>query len=322
MRLVILDSYALQPGDLDWSPLYDMVQNVTEYPRTPYSEIIDRIGDAELVIVNKCKIDEAILQACPNIKWVGVTATGTDSLDIVACQKHNVAVANVPSYSTNAVAQLTFGLLLNGCQQIMQHNQVVRKGYWQLDVPQELQPHTAIELMGKTLGIIGYGEIGRKVARFAKAFDMKVLVYTKTPEKYKQDTSIEFVSLEQLLTQSDVISLHCPSTEQTYHIINEKTISQMKPRVVLLNTARGALICEQDLLSALQQGKISFYGTDVSETEPTPVDSLLRKLPNVLLTPHIAWTTPEALQRLSQCVCENLQSFLQGNPRNIVNGVK
>ena len=320
MKLVILDSYALKQGDLDWSPLYKMVDEIEQYPRTAYEDIVPRLQNAEFAIVNKCRIDEDVLQHCPNLRWVGVTATGTDSLDVEACRRHGVAVSNVPSYSTNGVAQLTFALLLAGCKQVIQHNKAVQKGYWQLDVPPELAPSVPMELFGKTMGIVGYGEIGQQVAKIAQAFGMKVLVHTRTQRPQWQNHSVEFVDLEQVWAKSDVISLHCPATPQTNGIICKKSVSQMKQGVFLINTARGKLVQEQDLLPALSSGKIAFYGADVTATEPTPLDSPLRNLPNVLLTPHIAWTTPEALSRLAGCICSNLQSFLEGKPENIVNG--
>lgn len=321
MKLVILDSYALKEGDLDWSPLKSAVDTIECYPRTPYEEIVSRIGNAELVIVNKCRIDEAVLCACPNLKWVGVTATGTDSLDIEACKRHNVAVANVPSYSTQAVAQLTAALLLTGCQQILQYANTIKQGFWQLDIPQNLAPAAPIELFGKTIGIIGYGEIGQRVAAFAVAMGMRVLVHTRTQRPEYREHCVSFVDLQTLLQNSDVISLHCPATEQTKQMINQKNISQMKKGVVLINTARGSLINESDLLQALQSNQIAFYGADVCTVEPAPQDFWMRNHPKVLLTPHIAWTTPEALARLADTVCKNLVGFLQGNPANVINGV-
>ncbi len=255
------------------------------------------------------------------MRWVGVIATGTDSLDIEACRRHGVAVANVPSYSTNAVAQLTFALLLNGCQQVIQHNRVVQEGYWQLDVPQNLVPNVPMELSGKTMGIVGYGEIGQKVAAIANAFGMKVLVHTRTVRNEYKSHNVEFVDLKELFGKSDVISLHCPATEQTKGIICKENLDQFKRGMFLINTARGALVNEPDLLQALQEGTVAFYGADVCAIEPAALDNPLRTASNVLLTPHIAWTTPEALNRLSSCVCSNLKSFLDGKAENIVNGV-
>ena len=321
MKLVILDSYALTPNDLDWSPLETVVDEIVSYARTPYDKIIERIGNAELAIVNKSYIDETVLQACPSLQWVGVIATGTDSLDIEACRQHGVAVANVPSYSTNAVAQLTFALLLNGCQQVLQHNRVVREGYWQLDVPENLTPNIPMELFGKTMGIVGYGEIGQKVAAIATAFGMKVLVYTRTMRKEYETHQVQFVAQNELFAQSDVISLHCPATAQTKEIICKENLAHCKKGVFLINTARGALVNETDLLQALQEETIAFYGADVCAIEPATPDNPLRTASNVLLTPHIAWTTPEALNRLSNCVCSNLKSFLNGKAENVVNGV-
>ncbi len=321
MKLVILDSYALVPNDLDWSALETVVESMVCYPRTPYDQIAARIGDAELVIVNKCRIDEAVLSACPNLKWVGVTATGTDSLDVEACRRHGVAVANVPSYSTRAVAQLTFALLLCGCQQVLEHNRAVREGYWQLDVPPELSPAVPMELYGKTLGIVGYGEIGQQVSSIAHAFGMNILVHTRTVRQEYAQHPVRFVTLEQLYAESDIVSLHCPSTPQTAGMICAESLKRFKKGAFLINTARGTLVNEADLADALTSKHLAFYGADVAYTEPAPADCVLRSLPNALLTPHIAWTTPEALKRLASCVCSNLISFVNGAPENIINGV-
>ena len=224
MKLVILESYALREGDLDWSGLAALADEVDYYPRTPYDQIAARIGNAELVIVNKCCIDGPVLDACPNLRWVGVTATGTDSLDVEACRRRGVAVCNVPGYSTPSVAQLAVTLLLAGCQRLRDYDQSVRAGRWQLDLPAELSARPGIELAGKTLGIVGYGAIGRQVARVAAALDMQVLVHTRTPRP--DADGVRFVSLETLLAESHAISLHCPATDATRHIIRRETLAK------------------------------------------------------------------------------------------------
>ncbi len=318
MKLVILESYALRQGDLDWSGLAALADEVTCYPRTPYDQIAARIGDAELVIVNKCRIDGPVLDACPQLRWVGVTATGTDSLDVEACRRRGVAVCNVPGYSTASVAQLAVTLLLAGCQRLRDYDQAVRAGSWQLDLPPELAGHPGIELAGKTLGIVGYGAIGRQVARAAAALDMRVLVHTRTPRPGAD--GVEFVPLETLLAESQAISLHCPATDQTHHIIRRETLALCRPGLVLVNTARGALVDHAALLEALDSGRVAFYGTDVADVEPPAASSPLRSHPRVLLTPHIGWTSPESLARLTAIMEANLRSFLAGKPENLVNG--
>lgn len=318
MKLVILESYALRQGDLDWSGLAALADEVTCYPRPPYDEIASRIGDAELVIVNKCRIDGPVLEACPRLRWVGVTATGTDSLDVEACRRRGVAVCNVPGYSTASVAQLAATLLLAGCQRLRDYDQAVRAGSWQLDLPPELAAHPGIELAGKTLGIVGYGAIGRQVARVAAALGMRVLVHTRTPRPGAD--GVEFVPLETLLAESQAISLHCPATDQTHHIIRQETLALCRPGLVLVNTARGALVDHAALLEALDSGRVAFYGTDVADVEPPAANSPLRSHPRVLLTPHIGWTSPESLARLTAIMEANLRSFLAGQPENLVNG--
>lgn len=318
MKLVILESYALRQGDLDWSCLAALADEVTCYPRTPYDQIAARIGDAELVIVNKCRIDGPVLDACPQLRWVGVTATGTDSLDVEACRRRGVAVCNVPGYSTASVAQLAVTLLLAGCQRLRDYDQAVRAGSWQLDLPPELAAHPGIELAGKTLGIVGYGAIGRQVSRAAAALDMRVLVHTRTPRPGAD--GVEFVPLETLLAESQAISLHCPATDQTHHIIRRETLALCRPGLVLVNTARGALVDHVALLESLDSGRVAFYGTDVADVEPPAASSPLRSHPRVLLTPHIGWTSPESLARLTAIMEANLRSFLAGKPENLVNG--
>lgn len=318
MKAVILDSYALQPGDLNWAPLYALVDEVVEYPRTQYSQLVQRIGTAELAVVNKCGIDAAVLRSCPNLRWIGVTATGTDSLDVAACCRAGVTVSNVPAYSTHSVAQLTFALLLELVQSPARHEAALRAGYWQLDVPKEYGIMPMHELYGKTIGIIGYGAIGRQVAKIALAFGMRVLVHTRTVRKKDAKDGVQFVSLEMLLAGSDVVSLHCPCTQETENIINADTLAQMRSGALLLNTARGALVAEPALAAALATGKLGGYGADVLRREPADVNSPLLCVPNAVFTPHIAWTTQEALARLAQAVCENAAAFLRGDAQNVI----
>ncbi len=320
MKAVILESYVMQEGDLDWSGVKALVPNTVSYVRTPYQEIAPRIGDAEIVLLNKCRMDEAVLQQCPNLKWVGIIATGTDNIDLEACRRHGVAVANVPGYSTYSVAQMTFSLLLAICQCAERYNQSMKAGYWQLGIPAQYGLLPQVELQGKTFGIYGYGSIGRQTARIASAFGMQVLVCTRTVRPEYAADGVEFVDFDTLLARSDVLSLHCPATPATRGLISAEALAKAKPGMILLNTARGALVDEAAVAAALQSGQLAFYGADAFCTEPLPEESPLRGLPNALLTPHIAWTTREALQRLMDITTRNLSTWLDGHGEHIVNG--
>lgn len=319
MKAVILESYVMEEGDLDWSGVKALIPDTTSYVRTAYEEIAPRIGDAEFVLLNKCRMDEQILSQCPNLKWVGIIATGTDNLDLEACRRHGVSVANVPGYSTYSVAQMTFSLLLAICQCAERYDRAVKDGFWQLGIPQSYGLLPQMELYGKTFGVYGYGSIGRQSARIAKAFGMRVLVCTRTVRPEYAADGVEFVDLDTLLRQSDVLSLHCPATPQTRGLISAEALQKMKRGAILLNTARGALVDEAAVTEALHTGQLGFYGADAFATEPLPADSPLRREPHALLTPHIAWTTKEALQNLMDITTQNLRSFLDGNGEHIVN---
>lgn len=319
MKLVILESYVMEPGDLDWSGLRALVPDVTEYVRTPYDQIAQRIGDAELVVLNKCRMDEEILSRCPNLRWVGIIATGTDNLDLEACRRHGVSVANVPAYSTYSVAQMAFSLLLAICQSPERQDKALRDGYWQLEIPAGYGILPQVELYGKTFGVCGYGNIGRQTARLARAFGMEVLVWTRTvrPE-YAQD-GVNFVDLDTLLAKSDIVSLHCPATPATRGLVNGDALAKMKPGAILLNTARGALVDEAAVAQALASGHLGYYAADAFAVEPLPADSPLRTAPRTLFTPHVAWATGGALKRLMEITARNLETFLAGAGENIVN---
>lgn len=319
MKAVILESYVMEEGDLDWSGVKALIPDTTSYVRTAYEEIAPRIGDAEFVLLNKCRMDEQILSQCPNLKWVGIIATGTDNLDLEACRRHGVSVANVPGYSTYSVAQMTFSLLLAICQCAERYDRAVKDGFWQLEIPQSYGLLPQMELYGKTFGVYGYGSIGRQSARIAKAFGMRVLVCTRTVRPEYAADGVEFVDLDTLLRQSDVLSLHCPATPQTRGLISAEALQKIKRGAILLNTARGALVDEAAVTEALHTGQLGFYGADAFATEPLPADSPLRREPHAILTPHIAWTTKEALQNLMDITTQNLSSFLDGNGEHIVN---
>ena len=239
MKAVILESYVMESGDLDWSGVKALVPDTVSYVRTAYEEIAPRIGDADLVLLNKCRIDENILAQCPNLKWVGIIATGTDNLDLEACRRHGVAVANVPGYSTYSVAQMTFSLLLAICQCAERYNRAMKAGHWQLDIPAEYGLLPQMELLDKTFGVYGYGSIGRQTARIARAFGMKVLVCTRTVRPEYAEDGVEFVDVDTLLARSDVLSLHCPATPATRGLINAGTLAKAKPGMIRPRCAGG-----------------------------------------------------------------------------------
>ena len=319
MKLVILESYVMEPGDLDWSAVRALVPDTVEYVRTPYEQIAERIGDAELVILNKCRMDEGVLARCPNLRCVGIIATGTDNLDLAACRRHGVSVANVPGYSTYSVAQMAFSLLLAVCQCPERQDRALRAGYWQLGVPAEYGILPQVELYGRTFGVCGYGSIGRQAARIARAFGMRVLAYTRTVRPDYAADGVTFTDLDALLAGSDVVSLHCPATPATRGMIGAEALAKMKPGAVLLNTARGALVDEGAVAAALASGRLGWYAADAFAAEPLPADSPLRAAPRTLFTPHVAWATGGALRRLMEITARNLAAFLAGAGENIVN---
>ena len=319
MKAVVLEDYAIQQGDLDWSGVKALVPDITRYGRTAQEEVVPRIGDAEIVFLNKCRIDEAVLAQCPKLRWVGIIATGTDNLDLKACRRHGVPVANVPGYSTYSVAQMTFSLLLAICQCADRYHRLVQDGHWRTEEPAAYGLLPQVELLGKTFGIYGYGSIGRQTARIAKAFGMEVLVCTRTVRPEYEADGVEFVDLDTLLARSDVLSLHCPATPATRGLINAATLAKAKPGMILLNTARGALVDEQAVADALRSGKLLAAGMDVVSAEPIRADNPLLTAPNCFLTPHIAWAPLETRRRLQAISAENLRAFLAGKPQNVVN---
>ena len=319
MKAVVLEDYAIQQGDLDWSGVEALVPDVTRYGRTVPEEVVPRIGDAEIVFLNKCRIDETVLARCPKLRWVGIIATGTDNLDLKACRRHGVPVANVPGYSTYSVAQMTFSLLLAICQCADRYDRLVQDGRWRTEDPADYRLLPQVELLGKTFGIYGYGSIGRQTARIARAFGMEVLVCTRTVRPEYAADGVEFVDYDTLLRRCDILSLHCPATPQTRGLVNAEALAKMKPGAILLNTARGALVDEEAVAAALHSGQLGFYGADAFVTEPLPQESPLRAEPHAILTPHIAWTTREALQNLMDITTRNLRTWLEGNGEHIVN---
>ena len=311
IKIVILDGYTANPGDLSWAPL-EQFGELTVYERTAKEDILARIGEAEIVLTNKTPITREIIEAAPRMKYVGVLATGYNVVDLAAAREKNVIVTNIPAYSTDSVAQLVFALLLEICHHVGRHSDSVHAGKWSASRDFAFWDYPLVELAGKTIGIVGYGRIGKKVAEVARAFGMKVIAWTRTPR------DPECVSFDELLAQSDVISLHCPLFAETQNLINRETIAKMKDGVILINTSRGPVVNDADLREALLSGKVAYAGVDVATVEPIPADNPLLGLDNVLITPHIAWATQEARARLVDIAIANVQAFASGKPVNVV----
>lgn len=312
MKIVVLDGYASNPGDLSWEPLAQMGE-LTVYDRTAPHELFDRIKDAEIILLNKTPMNAAAFDAAPKLKLISVLATGYNVIDIEAAKAHGVRVCNAGSYSTNAVAQMTFALLLEATQQVGSHDAAVKAGQWSESKDFCFWNHPLMELAGKTMGLVGFGSIAQAVARVAEAFGMKVLYTTRHPHNDPR-----FVSLDTLLRESDILSLHCPQTAENLKMINRESLGKMKDGAILINTARGGLVDEEALCAALEQGKIAFYGGDVVSKEPIAKDNPLLGAKNCCLTPHIAWAPKETRQRLHTINEENVRAFLAGSPQNVI----
>ncbi|GKX63280.1 Glycerate dehydrogenase [Pragia fontium] len=318
MKIIILDGHTLNPGDISWHDIEQLGQ-VTVYERTPEELIVERIGDAEIVLTNKTPLNAQTLAHCPNLKFIGVLATGYNVVDIQAARQRNIIVSNVPSYSTMSVAQLSTALLLELCHHVGEHSSDVRSGGWTNSIDFSYWHSPLIELMGKKLGLIGYGRIGSAFAKVALALGMEILVYTPSQNKSIEQPNIRVVSLDQLLAESDVISLHCPLTDQNTGIINQSSIAKMKTGVMLINTSRGGLIVEQDLADALNSGKVAGAGLDVLSIEPPSKDNPLLNARHCIITPHIAWAPKEARLRMMDITVNNLKCYIAGKPQNVVN---
>lgn len=317
MKIVILDGFTLNPGDLDWSPL-KRFGHVEIYDRTPGHLVLERAAGAEIIFTNKTPLREDTLSQLPQLKYIGVLATGYDVVDITAARRMSISVTNVPGYGPDSVAQMVFSHILNITNNVYLHCRDVEKGGWQKqeDFCYLLSPQ--IEISKKTMGIIGYGEIGRATARIARAFNMRVLVHTRT-EPRSLPENVSCVDLETLLSKSDIVSLHCPLTDSTRHLINSDRLKLMKRTSILINCSRGPLVNEQDLAGALEKGDIAAAGLDVLMVEPPSRENPLIGARNCNITPHIAWATREARTRLLQIAVGNLHSYLQGSAENVVN---
>ena len=319
MKIVILDGYTENPGDLSWEAL-ERFGELTVYDRTPDddAEIARRIGDAEIVLTNKCPIRRAVLDACPGIRYLSVLATGYNIVDVACAREKGIPVSNVPTYGTAAVGQFAIALLLEICHHVAHHADAVRQGRWESNPDWCFWDYPLIELDGKTMGIIGFGRIGQTTGRIAKAMGMKILA-TGSRETEAGRSIADYVTLDELLARSDVVVLHCPLFPSTQGIINRETIAKMKDGVILINNSRGPLIVEQDLADALNSGKVYAAGLDVVSTEPIRGDNPLLTAKNCFITPHISWAPKESRERILSITAENLRAFLAGEPVNLVN---
>lgn len=320
MKIVVLDGYTLNPGDLNWEGL-EKLGDLKVYDRTPYNnkEIIKRIGKAEIVYTNKTPVPKEVISKSKNLKYIGVLATGYNVVDVNSAKEFGITVTNVPSYSTLSVAQFTMALLLEMCHQIGNHNNAVKSGEWVKSPDFCFWNSPLIELDGKTLGIIGFGSIGQATAKVAQAFGLNILFNNISKKPELESVSCKQVELDELFSKSDIISLHCPLFESTKGIINSTNILKMKDGVMIINTARGGLVVEQDLADALNSGKVFGAAVDVVSEEPIKSDNPLLKVKNSIISPHIAWAPKEARTRLMNITVENLEAFLNGNPNNVVN---
>ncbi len=321
MKIVILDGYTENPGDLSWEALTQYGE-VSVYDRTPYeeAEIIRRIGDAEVVFTNKCPITKNVIDACPGMKYISVLATGYNVIDYKYAAEKGIPVSNVPSYGTASVGQFAIAMLLEICHHVQRHSDAVHDGRWENNDDWCFWDYPLIELAGKTIGIIGFGRIGQVTGRIAKAMGMRVLAAGSRPTPEGQQIA-EYTDVDAVLSQSDVIALHCPLFPNTQGIINKDNIAKMKDGVIIINNSRGGLVVEQDLADALNSGKGYAAAVDVVSTEPIKGNNPLLTAKNCIITPHISWAPKEARQRIMDCSESNLKSYIAGAPANVINGI-
>jgi glycerate dehydrogenase len=323
MKIVVLDGYTLNPGDITWEGL-EKLGEVTVYDRTAYTLsgadlIVERVKDAEVVFVNKTPLSREVLDKLPNLKFVGVLATGYNVVDVEAAKEKGIVVTNIPTYGTDSVGQMAIALLLEMCHHVGAHSDSVMRGEWANNADWCYWNYPLIELSGKTMGIIGYGRIGQSTGRIAQALGMKVLAFDAYQNKDLECETMKYSDLDTLLANSDVIALHCPLFESTQGIINKNTIAKMKDGVMIVNNSRGPLVVEEDLAEALNSGKVGGAALDVVSSEPIKADNPLLKAKNCIITPHISWAPVESRQRLMDIAVDNLEKFLAGSPVNVVN---
>ena len=319
MKIVLLDGEALNPGDLSWAP-FEALGELTVYSHgtDDQEEVIRRIGDAEIVLGNKTPVSRLVFERCPNIRLMCLVSTGYNVVDVAAAKDHGIPVCNVPAYGTEMVAQFAIGLLLEVCHHVQLHNESVHAGEWERCPNFSYWKTPIIELAGKTMGIIGFGRIGQTVGRIAKALGMTILASGSRPTEAGRQIA-EYVDLDTLLSHSDVISLHCPLFPETEQLINAETIAKMKDGVILINNSRGGLLNEQDVVDALNRGKIAAAAVDVVSQEPIISSNPLLKAKNCVITPHMSWAAAECRQRIIDITAGNIRAFLAGTPQHVVN---
>ena len=320
MKIVVLDGYAENPGDISWAPL-EVLGELTVYDRTALTAsplIAERIGDAEIAVTNKTPITRTVIDACPNLRAIAVLATGYNVVDTAYAREKNIPVMNVPVYGTDNVAQYAIALLLEACSQVGHHDRSVHAGEWTRSIDFCYWQKPLIEVSGKTAGIIGFGRIGQAVARILFAMNVRVLAYSRS-ERAEGRALADYVPLDTLFQKSDFIFLHCPLTPETDGIINAANIAKMKDGVIIVNNGRGQLIVEEDLAAALTRGKVAYAAVDVASSEPIAAENPLLHTPNCIITPHISWATKEARERIMQMTADNVRAFMDGKPTNVVN---
>lgn len=315
MKIVILDAYTVNPGDLTWHPLEEMADLVI-YDRTQPEQVVERCKGAEIVLTNKVILDAEVLNHLPHLTYIGVLATGYNVVDLEVATRQSITVTNIPAYSTNSVAQMVWAHILNITNRVGHYAEENKNGRWTRSKDFCYYDYTHSELAGKTIGIVGLGNTGMATARIAQAFGMNVIAYTskdKLPEGMKK------VTLDELFKSSDIVSLHCPLTNETKELVNKERLDMMKPTAILINTSRGPVVNETDVAAALNEGKIAAFGADVVSVEPAKKGNPLLMAKNCFLTPHIAWATKEARQRLIDICIANIKAFLDDKPQNVVN---
>lgn len=317
MKIVVLDGYTSNPGDLNWDGLEQLGECVI-YDRTTKDEVVERSKDADIILTNKVPFKRETIEQLPNLKYIGVMATGYNIIDLEAAKGHHIVVTNIPAYSTNSVAQMVFAHILNIAQMVQSHSDQVHRSKWANSPDFCFWDHSLIELHGKTIGIVGLGSIGMAVARIAFGFGMNVIAYTSKSD-FQLPHEIKKVELDELFRESDFVTLHCPLTDSTRNMVDKRRLSLMKPTACVINTGRGPLINEEDLAEALKNGVIYAAGLDVMSKEPPAADNPLLKIPNCYITPHIAWASFEARTRLMKILQDNIKAFQAGKPVNKVN---
>jgi glycerate dehydrogenase len=318
MKIVILDGYTLNPGDLSWDELKKL-GDVTIYDRTPVDKVIERAAGAEVVFTNKTPINEEAINSLPELKFIGVLATGYNIVNTEAAKAKGIIVANVPGYGTASVVQMTFALLLELCLHVQAHSESVREGKWAKSVDWCFWDYPLVELSGKTIGIIGFGNIGQKVGDIATAFGMNIIGNSRTKTDQSHRSNFRWAEVPELLAQADVVSIHCPLFPETKGLINKESLRTMKRSAFLINTSRGPIIVDEDLADALNNDVIAGAGIDVLSAEPPAKDNLLYTSKNCIITPHISWATKVSRIRLMKTTISNLSAFMKGNPVNVVN---